>query len=155
MLPIWQQAIHMELPYGNAQICYDRLVNFPELHSSVYRLFDVLSAEGDLHERIRQVEQGRKQILDDYLASGNSLREIDTTVNCVLSDMYIGLFQILSGKIMDSDLSSTQKLEGVRYGLEVFSDKGFMAWSPIKRADLLDRFQRLEQRLKRKLKIKG
>lgn len=134
-MSILNQPITLSLPYTNAQICYTRLEAFPPIKQAFHdTILPIVATTGALKDRISEIEAKRQQILDDYLEAGNSLREVDTALNCCIGDLYVGIFDSISFEIGESDLSLDKKLalmQELRAMLPLILD-----WNPTKRLEL-------------------
>jgi hypothetical protein len=70
----------------------------------------------------------------DYQTGGHSLREVDTALNCVMSDLYMGLFMSAAERIQQSQLSPAKKSDGI----EILRDAVTygMAWNKTKQMEI-------------------
>lgn len=109
-MSILDEAIDVSLPYTNAQMCYTRLESYPPIKQAFEEtLVPLATSAGALSERLKSIEAQRTKALDDYLEAGNSLREVDTTLNCCLVDLYVALFDGIGFKVSESALPQNEK----------------------------------------------
>lgn len=134
-MSILDEAIDLSLPYTNAQMCYTRLESFPPIKKAFDEiLIPLATSAGALSQRLADIEAQRQQALDDYLEAGNSLREVDTTLNCCIVDMYYALFDGIGFKVSESTLPQTEKLTLMDELREFLPN--ILNWNTTKRAEL-------------------
>jgi len=134
-MSILDEAIELSLPYTNAQMCYTRLELFPPIKQAFSEVLVPLAlSAGELSERLTNIETQRKQALDDYLEAGNSLREVDTTLNCCIVDLYIALFDNIGFKVSEATLPQDEKLALIDKLREFLPS--ILSWNTTKRTEL-------------------
>ena len=134
-MTIIDEPLDLSLPYTSAQMCYSRLESFPPIHQTFHdTLIPLAISAGDLSDRLTQIEARRQQALDDYLEAGNSLREVDTTLNCCIADLYVALFDTIGFKISESDLSVDDKLTAMQQLHDLLPK--VLDWNPTKRTEI-------------------
>jgi len=134
-MSILDDAVTLSLPYTNSKICYDRLDLFPPIKQAFYQsIVPIATSQGDLSTRLSDMEQERQKALDDYLEAGNSLREVDTTLNCCMADLYIALFDGLGFKISESQIAQSDKLDFIKQMRALLAN--ILDWNPTKRTEL-------------------
>ena len=134
-MSVLNESIEFSLPYTNTQMCYTRLELFPAIKQAFEQIIvPIARSAGDLGDRLTDIETQRTQTLNDYLEAGNSLREVDITLNCCIGDLYIALFDGIGFKVSEGTLPQEQKLaliEELRAYLPSILD-----WNPTKRTEL-------------------
>jgi hypothetical protein len=134
-MAIWDESLKITLPYTNTAGCYEQLKRYPEIEQAFHKsLVPLASKAGDIAERVAKMEAARQKALDDYLAGGHSLREVDTALNCCMADLYIGMFSTAAEHIQKSDLSLAQKKDGIQV-LRDAAAQG-MSWNHTKQMEL-------------------
>jgi len=129
------ESIELSLPYTNAQMCYTRLELFPSIKQAFdTKIIPLATSAGELGERLSEIEAQRAKALDAYLEAGNSLREVDTALNCCIGDLYVALFDGIGFKVSEGTLPQHEKLalmEQLRAYLP-----SILEWNPAKRTEL-------------------
>lgn len=134
-MPIWDEKLSITLPYTNAAACYAQLKRYPEIEQDFQNTIVPLAIQsGHIAERVKQMEDAREKALKDYLASGHSLREVDTALNCCMGDLYMGMFTTLADHIQHSKLSLGDKKKGIQTLRDALAQG--MDWNETKRMQL-------------------
>lgn len=134
-MSILESELTFTLPYTNAGMCYERLETFQPIFEAFRDTIVPTATSGvDFGKRLSDIESQRQQALDDYLEAGNSLREVDTTLNCCIADLYTAMFDTLGKTIQSSDLTQSEKLARVDDIHALLPN--ILSWNPTKRNQL-------------------
>lgn len=134
-MKILNDSLELTLPYTNSQSCYMRLESFPPIKHAFYEaIVPTALSSGDLAQRLTEMENLRQQTLDSYLEAGNSLREVDTTLNCCMNDLYIALFDTLGFRVSESDILQADKIDLIE-DLRLLLPR-ILSWNPTKRMEI-------------------